>query len=333
MSPSRFPLAILFALACFAPFPPETAAQAAARTPWKNKATVAWSGTPMRDTLGRFAEAQRFTFLLDRRIDPATLLDFQATAQPLDRILPAAADSLDLAASLQSGFAYFGPKDAVRNFENLLEERRIAMKELPARTASKYRRPLRMEWEMLCEPRAMLEDVAAKAGLRIRNPETLPYDLWDKTSLQGTPLEILAVLLVGFDLAFHWEDDGETIVLAPLPENRWAKVARAKPRPRTVAMEATTTAASPAAPEVPLNRRRFTLRVENQPLKKLLETLAERLGLTLRLDEASLAAKGVSTETNVSFEVKNAAATELFQTFLNPLKLEFRIRGDTLTVR
>ncbi len=324
-----FFVAIAFLLVVF---PAASPSQTSSKTPWKNKATVSWSGAPLRETLTRFADAQRFTLLLDRRIDPATPLDFHAMNQPLDRLLPAAARSLDLETVTLSGLVYLGPKESVSNLERLIKERQTAVQSLPTRTAAKYRKSLRFDWKILCQPREMLEEVASKAGLRIRNPEAVPHDLWNETSLQGTTLEILCVLLVGFDMTFHWDNDGETIVLASLPEGRRVEVVQARPRSRATATEnAPSEPQSP--PDIPLARRRFTLRVEDQSLKKLLETLAQRLGLTLQLDEKSLEAKGVSTEASVTFEVKNASASELFQAVLKPLKLEFRIRGDTIIVR
>ncbi len=64
----------------------------------------------------------------------------------------------------------------------------------------------------------------------------------------------------------------------------------------------------------------------------LLEALTRRLELELVLDKKSLEEKGVTLDRRVSFEVKNANATELFQAALEPLELKFVIQSGTIEV-
>ncbi len=302
-------------------------------TSWNTPMNVAWRDVPLQETLSKLTESQRLSLLLDRRLDPETPLSYQATNQSIEQIIRNASATLGLKSVFFSSFVYIGPEKSVENLEFLREERQAALQQLPSRSAAKFRRSLKFHWPKLCEPRSMLNELAKKANIKIVNPELVPHDLWNETALQGSTLEILLTLLVGFDLTWEWDEDSESLVLMPLPKEQQVVVTQPRPASRFQPPSPTQATKTQEASNVPLQHRRFTLQVQDQPVKKLLETLAERLGLTLECDEESWAAKGVSAETRVSFSVTNARANELFQAILKPLQLEFRIRGETLTVR
>ena len=72
--------------------------------------------------------------------------------------------------------------------------------------------------------------------------------------------------------------------------------------------------------------------VENQPLDKVLDHLAKRWKLDLRIDEPSLGRAGKSIDRRVSLRVQNVTVPELLEALLKPEGLTFRLQGHTLVV-
>ncbi|MDR3198141.1 MAG: hypothetical protein LBU34_09770, partial [Planctomycetaceae bacterium] len=171
-----------------------------------------------------------------------------------------------------------------------------------------------------------------------KNLEILPHDLWDEKSLNNLSLhELLAVLLIGFEMTFEIEDDGETLVIIPLSKHKSISPSLANTKipfenAEQNIQKVPKISETQNAPKIPFAQRRFTLKVENQRLDILLQSLAERLHLKLELNEQSLAGKGVQPDNRVSFDVKNVTVAQLFRAILRPLKLDFQIKEETLRV-
>lgn len=307
-----------------------TATQVHSADPWKIEAAVHWTQTPLRESLDRFAEAQRIGVVLDRRVDPSQSLQFESGPKPLNRLIAELADSLDLGCCFFETTVYLGPKNAAVAIAALREEHKKTLASLPVRQTAKLQRRSALKIAFLTEPRQLLQRLAEENGFRWKNLDELPHDLWDENRLPPMPIyEQLALILIGFDRTFGVEGDS-MFVLRPLPKDL-PEVQSAHAEPSISQNEQKTP--KPSRNEIPLARRRFTLRVEQQPLDQLLPALAERIGLKLEWDEKSLERKGVSLDKPVSLDVKNATIQELFRAALEPLKLEFQLRGNTIRVR
>ena len=76
----------------------------------------------------------------------------------------------------------------------------------------------------------------------------------------------------------------------------------------------------------------FTLRVENQPVGKVLEQLGRRLGWKLAVDEAAIRAAGRSLDAQVSFAVENADEDQLLDALLAPAGLKAERDGDSVRI-
>ena len=81
----------------------------------------------------------------------------------------------------------------------------------------------------------------------------------------------------------------------------------------------------------PRGREVFTLRLE-APLDEALAAIGGRLGLTVRLDEPSLTARGISSREIVRANVRDVSRDELLDAIVKPLGLSWRIDDDTLVV-
>jgi len=279
---------------------------------WDREVDVRWSAVPLGQALERLGETQKIGVFLDRRIDPSWSIEFEASLRPVGVLLDDLADSLGLGCHRLDSVVYIGPKHAAK-----------ALASHQAPSAALNRR-VSLEIPFLSVPKEILERLAENNGLRWRNLDQLPHDLWPQRKLPPTPLfQQFDLLLVGFDATFELEEDGKTLRIVPLRQ----------PIPSTTAVEPTRQETKPPAPSVPLARRRFTLTITDQELDGVLRALTERIALKLEIDEESLAKKNVTLHQRISFEVNNATVGELFRRMLSPLKLDFTIRGDTIRIR
>lgn len=297
-------------------------------SPWKKRASAKWSGTPLRESLKRFGEHQKFNFLLDRRVDPSLSLEFEATNREVGQILHGLAESLDLGCFLFDSVAYVGPKEWALTLPRLVAEHRKSSDSMSPELKKIFRKNVDLEIPFLSDPREILKTLAERNALRWDNLDELPHDRWDENSLGKMPLdELLLLLLIGFNADFSGD---RTLTLVPISEQyrKEAVAATTKIRPAT-----RNSRRQAEENDIPLTRRRFTLQVEEQRLDNVLKTVSERLGLKFRVDEESLKAKGVSLERRISFDVKNVTANALFRAILKPLNLEFQIRDDTIHIR
>jgi hypothetical protein len=79
-------------------------------------------------------------------------------------------------------------------------------------------------------------------------------------------------------------------------------------------------------------RQVYTLRVQEQPLRTVLQTLAEKLQWQLQIDETALQAAGLSLDMRVSFDVKDASENALLEAILRPAGFGYRREGERIVV-
>lgn len=72
--------------------------------------------------------------------------------------------------------------------------------------------------------------------------------------------------------------------------------------------------------------------VREKPLGAILDHLAKRLDLDLRIDREAVAAAGISLDQLVSLTVENATIEELFTKLLADTRLTFRRVGRVVTI-
>ncbi len=219
---------------------------------------------------------------------------------------------------------YVGSPESANQLRALLAWHQKRLTALPPNVQKILRNRSEVVASLPAEPKKMLEALALYSGLKWQNLDELPHDLWDDTKIAGSTGELLIFLLFGFDKTFDIDSAGMVLRVIPIPLLKMDTKAMPAVKPETLSPN--------PPPNVPLSRRRFTLKVEEQRLDELLEALAQRLGLELTLDKKSLESKGIALEQRVSFEVKNATAFELFRAFLQPLNLQFAIRNGKIEV-
>jgi hypothetical protein len=184
--------------------------------------------------------------------------------------------------------------------------------------------------------------------------------------------EALSLVLVQFDLTFAWIDDARGIRLQPIPDDvslTRSYTPRGRPlrtplqqwqeafpglrgevvggaivvRGRLEQHEALADSLRPASSQrrvprpattgpAPLERRQFTLKIENVPARALIERL-EMSDIVFKYDARELAAAGIDLNKTISLDVTKAPPDEFFHAVLDQLGLEFTIDNLTVTMK
>ena len=185
----------------------------------------------------------------------------------------------------------------------------------------------RIVWPPLTEPRGLVTRLVEEHGWHVAGSETIPHDLWAAGALPAMALaDQLTVLLAGFDRTYRVLPEQRAIEIVPVD---WASIRPAKsvapdkPRPPR---------GTPGSKQAPAGKQVFTLRIENQPVGKVLEQLGQRLGWKLAIDEAALRAAGRSLDMRISFVVENVDENQLLDALVKPAGLKAERDGDSVRI-
>ena len=139
----------------------------------------------------------------------------------------------------------------------------------------------------------------------------------------------LLAITIQFDLTLKFSSGGTRVELVPIPEN----LPPASKRSRDIAgpRAAPRTPPSHRAAERPAEQR-HTLTVREKPLEPVLQQLAQRLDLDLRIDRKAIEAAGISLDQQVSVHVENATLDELFRSLLQSTGLTFHHTGRVVEI-
>ena len=182
--------------------------------------------------------------------------------------------------------------------------------------------------------------------------------MWAAADLPPLSLaDRLTLVLAQFDLTFEIDAGGQSLKLTPFPGTAWLE--RSYPggkQPQKLADELSARLANvqvrvevgklvvrglledheqidagPAKPPKPptnseknLDTLRVTFTVTNLPLKAVLESLSEQLGLTIQVDSGNLSGAGKSLDGLVTLKLKDASVDDTLKAALSPAGLTFR---------
>jgi len=328
---------------------------------------IMWSGNPLRRALGGLSAAQDVAVLLDRRVDPGQKVDLSLNDAPLQIALERIAQCRNLGLSRLGAVFYFAPPEAAARLRTVAALRHEAARKLPPQAGRKFLLPKRLAWDDFATPGELLEQLAGEGGFEILAADLVPHDLWAAADLPPMPLvDRLTLVLAQFDLTFQLSRDGRQIKLVPLPKD--VALVRSYPggtRPSIVARKFATLAPdaqikvvgdkvyvkglvedheritaprrrpteASVQPTVPVERIRIErMSVKEKPIGPLLEQLAEKLNLELRIDHQALQKAGVSLEERVTVQVENVTVDELLQAVIQDLPLRFRRRNNVVEI-
>lgn len=326
----------------------------------------------LKDYLIRLSQERQVAILLDRRVDPTQLVDVSISADFFDHGIADLVAQAECGVSLVGDTVYVGPSSTaavLRTRIALLREQLNQAESLTPKRQFELLRRYPMEWEMFASPAELLIDWTSKFDVHIENPEAIPHDLWAAGTVADPNLiEGVTIVLTQFDLSFEWQDDSTIRLVPQAPRVAIAQVHR----PRRIALEEAVQRVRAALPqleldvqggslkctgtveqhetvavligekparrrsksttELPLQNRRFTLRMVRQPFGSLLATL-EQQGIDVHVETRELPAAGVDLATKISLELEQATIEQLLSAACDKVGLDFEIREETIFLR
>lgn len=328
----------------------------------KRSVRLTWKGLELRSALSSHP-AIRSSVWLDRRIDPQQHVDFATPEQPLAKSIGELATHIEAqAAAISPALIAITPRGQGPRLIGALALTRQKVQSLKGKTKTDWTKSAPIRFAMLDEPRSTAEQWAKTAGWTIANPEAIPHDLLPEFQGPGMPLaERLQLLLFGFNLTFEFSPDEKTLRIIELPDElRYRETYRPKGdlakvasdlkkqfpdieiARRDKALDITASAEdhwaiAPALAttdrplkgvQVKPGEKRFTLKVENQPIGAVVRTVTSELGLTLDADADVMAAM----QQLVSFDAMQTKLERLLEQALKPAGLRGTVADGKLRI-
>lgn len=277
--------------------------------------SIYWPGSPIRDALMRLSRQERVAVFLDRRVDPDMNVDYRSQGvAPLAELLKAIAASKHLGVASIGAVVYVGPAETASKLPTLLDMRRQETGRLPPTVAKRLAQSRVMRWETLTTPQELFERVEQDYQVQFFDKQLAPHDLWPAADLPPMSFsERMTLLLAGFPLTYEYAERGSAIRLTRIPDQMTIRRAQEN----TVTRRTVTP-----------GEKRFTLKVENQPVGPLIKVLAARLDLELTFDASAQS----RLDELVSLNVEQVPRDQLIRAALAPAELDFRVKDGALFV-
>lgn len=334
--------------------------------------TLHWDQVPLSEAVERLARALQHPIFVDRRVDPTRRVSFSARDQSPDVVLENLAAELSLGVSQLDSVGYLGPAETASQLRTLAALRREEIKRLPPSERKVLLARQGRSWPRLAEPREMIVEWLQSDGWSVRHAERIPYDLWPAGQLPPLSLaDQLTLVLAGFDRSFAPVAGQQAIEIRPIvapvtltksyrvragrmPELDWLKkelpdadlqihgsqlhvAGRAEDHERLMELlgrqpsHSKRTGPSRNA-SGQSTEQRYTLRVDQQPVGAVLKQLGKQLSLNVQIDQASIAAAGLSLDKRVSFAVQDVSLDGLLDALLKPAGLAYELDGQEVTI-
>lgn len=196
--------------------------QMAAKLEERTSMTV--SGASLRQQLQQMSAESGLSFVRDRRIDPHLTLNaetgFVPRLQAIRRLFP---EESGIRVGFTDHVIYIGPADSVLRLPAVVDKCRVEVTSAAASLPGDERRTIASNAQasipFLAEPRQIVMEAVAGTGIRIRNPDAVPHDVWEELTLPPMPVaDRLALILIQFDLCAESSEQPGELVLVPIDE-------------------------------------------------------------------------------------------------------------------
>ena len=287
------------------------------------RVTITWEGQQLGSAFDQLTNAQSVSLWLDRRVDPSRVVNEEFNDVQVHKAIRLLAAKYQLGAIDLGQVVYIGPQPAAQGLAALLLRARADAARATPSMKKRWLSKRPVAWPRLSQPRRLLEASLQEAGIAVEGLELVPHDLWQTKVFPEMSLVDRTVLtLVGFDLTCEITNGGRRCLITgikhPLPDhtNR-LQVTRPSPKPKYKKEK---------------SKQLFSLKLANQPVGRVVDQLADQLGLSIVWDEASLKRHQRSKETLVSCEVKNADLNELLTEILKPAGFDHSLDDARLKI-
>ncbi|MDZ4657422.1 MAG: hypothetical protein SH868_07560 [Bythopirellula sp.] len=287
--------------------------------------TATWQGQELGVVLERISASQNVVIWLDRRVDPQQQVAARFQNEPLRGVLDQLSSSHALGWSELDGLIYMGPRESAKEIATLAATARNSLDHVSATARRPWQHKESVSWPRLSEPREILSAWLAEAGIELVNRVALPHDLWNAKKLPPlTLIDRVVLLLVGFDKTCEISANSKSCRIVPIE----------RPLPITRDNQESTSSENRKRP----SRTRqnveqvFSLRLENQPVGKVVEQLAGQLALEVVWSPALLQREMDPRTSLVSCDVTNGNLPTLLKAVLEPAGLEFELQEKRLEI-
>lgn len=268
---------------------------------------------------------------------------------------------------------YFGPQQAASDLATVSELTRDMIAKAPAEARRAWLTPRSWSIPRLAEPRTLVTQTLDDIGVQLRNGDAIPHDLWPARELPAiAPVDRAVLALIGFDLAPRLSSDGRQLAIVTIErpvrisqeyrrnDSLDAAASELAAADETIRVErkggrlvvaarweiheqlrragrpgVASTAGENDHPARlrPGEEQRFTLRIQNQPVGRVVEQLAAQLKLTVTWPRGAEGAQSPPQDALVSCDVHDATLDELLKAVLEPAGLACDRDGDRVTIR
>jgi hypothetical protein len=260
---------------------------------------------------------------------------------------------------------YFGPSQTANDLATLSVRARDGLAKSAPNVRARWLKPAPWSYSRLSEPRRLLSDQVQSVGATLVGEQQLPHDLWPARSVPSlAPLDRALLILAGFDLTCDLSPNGQELRVVPikrpveitrrytarqLSNSTFEQMIASLP-PRSVRRQAEQievaarwevhqrlrSALRPAAlqrdrktPVVNLQTQRFTLKIENQPLDRVLDQLAGQLKLNFVWSSNS----APNPSPLISCDMRQVDLDDLLEAILAPAGFAATRDRQTVTIR
>lgn len=197
-----------------------------------SKVSFEIEGIKLVDFLNDCAQTYGFSFFLDRRVDPSTLVAGSYSNEPLFEVLDdlLGASQLSFFIVDNSCLLYIGPKDAAGEALLLLGQKNdgIGLEKAPKQAVARLFDPIDFHIKPYSEPNEVFQSFAQRSHLKLSGFEKSPFDLYRDTRFDSINAgSILTILGLGFNVDYRYDET--TSSFKPVSIDKNAAISRRYP--------------------------------------------------------------------------------------------------------
>jgi hypothetical protein len=330
----------------------------------RRQVTATWRGQTLGAALERLSETQDLPVWLDRRVDPSVEVALAASGEPIEQVLSRLAALGEWRAVSFQSLVYFGPRQTADELATLSIRARDSFAKAPPNMRPRWLQPAAWSYPRLSEPQRLLSAEAISAGATLVGEAQIPHDLWPARSVPSlAPIDRVLLILAGFDLTCELSPSGKELRVVPIKRpveitRRYTARQRRIPAfqqviaslpPRSVrqqgdqlevaarwedhqrlrdALRPASTPRDHAARPADLQSQRFTLKIERQPLDRVLDQLASQLELNIVWSSSAPINPPL-----ISCDVRQVDLNDLLEAILAPAGFAATREDQTVTIR
>ena len=330
--------------------------------------TAAWQGQELGTVLERIATSQNVAIWLDRRVNPQQQIEVRVSDAPLAEVITQLTAPQELGWSSLGSIIYVGPRESASELATLAELSKYSLSRVPATVRERWLSAAPTEWPRTSEPRELLTTWLEKAGVRLANADALSHDLWNAKALPPLSLVDKVVLLLGgYDLTCEISPNGQSCRIVPITrpvvmtksyetgrrsreliaefkENPTVSINRKgsgvavtgrwEDHERATAILKGTSRENQRQRQTTVreDQKVFSLRLTNQPVGKVIDQLANQLGLSVSWSQELLSRPIDPRTTLVSCDVSNGDLSKLLEGVLSPAGFKFVLKDKQLEI-